>query len=257
MRGVIGSQRVRALLRIAGEGREIALTGQDARGHVLQSLARTIDASVGVLCVGEICQSEWPRLSEVVCWGWRTPAEERHVLEFYLQRPPSFDPLVSAVLRVSGDLVTRHSCEAEISPMIDEDLHRQASVDASLISIRRHADGTTRLIVLKRARGERPFDDEDCETVEVFRAENEALFEAASPAAAMTSSAWNLSPRERETLELLLTGQPEKLIAASMGLSVHTTHDHVKAVYRKLGVRSRAELMAMASARHLTSRKTA
>lgn len=256
MRGVIGSQRVRALMRIAGEGREIARAGHDAREHVLQSLARTIDASVGVLCLGEINQSEWPRLSEVICWGWRTPAEERHVLEFYLQRPPSFDPLVDTVLSESGDLVTRHSREARACPMIDEELHRYASVDASLISIRRRPDGTTRLIVLKRARGQRPFDDEDCETVEVFRAENEALFES-SPAPTTTENGWNLSPRERETLELLLTGQPEKLIAASMGLSVHTTHDHVKAVYRKLGVRSRAELMAMPSTRHLASRKTA
>jgi DNA-binding CsgD family transcriptional regulator len=43
------------------------------------------------------------------------------------------------------------------------------------------------------------------------------------------------------------------MIAASMGLRIHTTHDHVKSVYRKLGVRSRAELMA--TARHFSMQK--
>ncbi len=55
-----------------------------------------------------------------------------------------------------------------------------------------------------------------------------------------------LSPRERETLALLMTGAPEKQIAARLGISPHTAHDYVKALYKKLGVTSRAELMARA-----------
>lgn len=60
---------------------------------------------------------------------------------------------------------------------------------------------------------------------------------------------WNeerLSPRERQTLHLLLTGAAQKQVAERMGVSLHTAHDYVKAVYKKLGVRSRAELMARA-----------
>lgn len=58
-----------------------------------------------------------------------------------------------------------------------------------------------------------------------------------------------LSPRERETLELLLTGAPQKQIADRMGVTTHTAHDYVKALYKKLGVNSRAELMARALGR--------
>ena len=52
-----------------------------------------------------------------------------------------------------------------------------------------------------------------------------------------------LSPRERDTLDCLLTGAAEKEVAARLGLSVHTVHSYVKSLYRKLGVSTRAELL--------------
>lgn len=54
-----------------------------------------------------------------------------------------------------------------------------------------------------------------------------------------------LTPREREVLDHLGTGLSEKEIAAELGLTVRSTHQIVVAVYRKLGVRSRPELMAL------------
>jgi DNA-binding CsgD family transcriptional regulator len=53
-----------------------------------------------------------------------------------------------------------------------------------------------------------------------------------------------LSRGERETVQLLLTGKSETAIASLLRRSPHTIHSHVKRVYRKLGVASRAELMA-------------
>jgi DNA-binding NarL/FixJ family response regulator len=54
-----------------------------------------------------------------------------------------------------------------------------------------------------------------------------------------------LSPRRRQTLRLLLLGRNETQIATSMGIGYHTVHEHVKAIYRAHGVRSRAQLMSM------------
>lgn len=34
------------------------------------------------------------------------------------------------------------------------------------------------------------------------------------------------------------------MIAVHLGISRHTVHDHVKAIYRRAGVSSRAELLA-------------
>ena len=54
-----------------------------------------------------------------------------------------------------------------------------------------------------------------------------------------------LSPRERETLLLLLKGGSEKEIAEALGLSPKTIHQYVVSLYRKFNVRSRPELMAL------------
>jgi DNA-binding NarL/FixJ family response regulator len=53
-----------------------------------------------------------------------------------------------------------------------------------------------------------------------------------------------LSPRLRETGAALMTGASEKEIAHQLGISVHTTHQYVKILYRHFKVSSRAEYMA-------------
>ena len=50
-----------------------------------------------------------------------------------------------------------------------------------------------------------------------------------------------LSPREREILELLANGYPNKEIAARVGLTDGTVRWHLRHVYNKLHVRSRME----------------
>jgi DNA-binding NarL/FixJ family response regulator len=53
-----------------------------------------------------------------------------------------------------------------------------------------------------------------------------------------------LSPRQRQTLELLLEGHAEKQIAARLAISKHTVHVYVKTLYKRFDVCSRAELLA-------------
>ena len=50
-----------------------------------------------------------------------------------------------------------------------------------------------------------------------------------------------LSPREREVLEHLSTGAPNKVVANALALSENTVRIHVRAILRKLGVRNRGE----------------
>lgn len=54
-----------------------------------------------------------------------------------------------------------------------------------------------------------------------------------------------LTEAERRVLQDLLGGLAEKDIAARQYISPHTVHDHVKRIYRKFGVRSRAKLTAL------------
>jgi DNA-binding CsgD family transcriptional regulator len=54
----------------------------------------------------------------------------------------------------------------------------------------------------------------------------------------------DLTSREREVAQLLTRGATNDEIARALWISRHTVKDHVKAVYAKLGVASRAELSA-------------
>jgi DNA-binding NarL/FixJ family response regulator len=54
-----------------------------------------------------------------------------------------------------------------------------------------------------------------------------------------------LSGRERQIVELLGAGQRVKDIAVIMAISTHTVRNHLKAIYRKLNVRSQFDLLSM------------
>ena len=66
------------------------------------------------------------------------------------------------------------------------------------------------------------------------------IFSFQEPVAAAAEMA-ELSPREREILELLAAGHPNKTIADRLGLTDGTVRWHLRHVYDKLHVRSRTE----------------
>ena len=56
-----------------------------------------------------------------------------------------------------------------------------------------------------------------------------------------------LSPRENEVLTYLSKGFTIKEIANLMGIKWYTVNDHIKSIYKKLNVSSRAEAAVLAS----------
>lgn len=52
-----------------------------------------------------------------------------------------------------------------------------------------------------------------------------------------------LSPRQKQVLWMLCSGDGEQQIATRLGISLHTVHDYVKALHKHFGVSSRAELI--------------
>jgi DNA-binding NarL/FixJ family response regulator len=67
------------------------------------------------------------------------------------------------------------------------------------------------------------------------------------PTGAVRMAELGLTPRQTEVLGLLLKGQPNKLIARELNLSVETVKDHVAAVLRTLGVSSRTQAVLAVS----------
>ena len=71
-----------------------------------------------------------------------------------------------------------------------------------------------------------------------------ASFQAPVPAAAAPRETANLSPREKEVLDLLAKGFLYKEIGEALGIGYDTVHTHIRRVYEKLHVRSRAQAVA-------------
>lgn len=67
--------------------------------------------------------------------------------------------------------------------------------------------------------------------------------------------AYQLSPRQRDVLELVLRGRSATQIAGALDIATHTANDHLKAIYRRVGVSSRAELAALLQAEQYDPRK--
>jgi DNA-binding CsgD family transcriptional regulator len=59
----------------------------------------------------------------------------------------------------------------------------------------------------------------------------------------------DLSPRLRQTLELIVAGDAIKHIAMKLGISHHTVNDYIKVLYKRAGVSSRMELANKVRAR--------
>lgn len=74
-------------------------------------------------------------------------------------------------------------------------------------------------------------------------------FKKPAPAEGPKPAEYELTAREQEVLDLLVKGFLYKEIADRMSVSGHTVHFHIRHIYRKLQVRSRAQAVAKVTGR--------
>lgn len=109
-----------------------------------------------------------------------------------------------------------------------------------------HGDVSTAVRAMKAGAAdfvEKPFDDE------ALLATISAALDPPSAAAAAAAAAARiatLSPREREVLELLMAGKPNKAVARDLGLSPRTVEIHRARLMARLEVGSLAEAVRLA-----------
>ena len=86
----------------------------------------------------------------------------------------------------------------------------------------------------------------------IFAASDASAVPSASPAASASASladSYNLTPRELEVLELIGDGLNNAEIAGRLFVGVATVKTHINAIFAKLGVRDRAQAIALVRSR--------
>jgi DNA-binding CsgD family transcriptional regulator len=245
----ISASKIRGLLRLMGEGQELAPDAAATEDHLLRGVMDLV-GGVAILLVevfdyraggGTKVRSEASiGFDEVL----RRPVEDEYV------RRGSFDPAVRSLLeqhakfpgmrdfvRLRSELVGNGAWYG--SPYFAE-IRRPARVDDGIYTGRLLNGPHAEAIGLYRATGDSPFSEEDRQVVGLFHSEVLSKFRRREEDATDVE----LSPRLRETLAALLRGTRRKQIAADMGLSQHTVDEYVKTLYRKLGVSGYPELVA-------------
>ena len=236
---VLTEADLRAALRLVNEARDIHRGSPEQIEHLVRGLAKLVHAQIGLF--GQVGLDG--TITPVLDFGWSSDAERAYFVAFATGAIPLPDPALDPFLRTEPDSVVAVTREDLIgdrdwyrSAHVQE-LRRPARVDPFIYAAwpgREKRDA----LALHRAWGDPPFGDRERALVNAVCAECTFLRDPCPTAL--------LPPRLREVLALLARGHSEKQIAADLDLSVHTVHDYVKALHRRLGVQSRGELLAVA-----------
>jgi DNA-binding CsgD family transcriptional regulator len=230
---------------LVGECYELMRVGDSPMLHALEGVARFANAEVALWLRATAQRGKPPIIDEIFEHGWASSSDRAHVLGHVASVACDEDPLFAHVMRTPDRLVTvtREDVQSDRSWRASQTraVHVSSGIDESLVSARFDHAGAVCGIVLKRGLAEKPFDDRARSLVSLFQLGAPWFCDAPRPTSEAEA---RLCSREREMLRLLLTGVSEKSAAATLGVSPHTAHDYAKIIYRKLGVSSRAQLMA-------------
>ena len=189
----------------------------------------------------------------VMALGWSGGNVAATMRAYYADKICYEDPSMETIRRLTGrtcalsrpQMARDHDWYRSIAY---NDYYRGLDVDQYLVSRRPRDDGSVLYISLWREVGRSPFDEREIELVSLAHAEVENLMREGRLSPLRNEGEPGLTRRQREVLHLLGTGLTEKEVADDLDISIHTVHDHVKALHRTLGVGTRGELVGIAHA---------
>ena len=127
---------------------------------------------------------------------------------------------------------------------------QEKGIDMPMIIMTGHADVALAVAAMKAGAIdfiEKPFDDEVLlSAVQTALSRYDQSSESQTEAAQIRAKADALSARERQVLEGLLAGHPNKTIAFDLGISPRTVEVHRANVMAKMGAKSLSNLLRMA-----------
>lgn len=252
------SQRVslsdtRRIHRILDEARELRKNAYAARRHIAFELCRLMNARQAyyvcfdgftprdVLNVRDMVIGGWP--DQQMLRAWQTWGTRNMLREDPLVHNPTYLPHQ----RVTAGRTELASDRGWKSSVVYESLAGPAGLgDVVVTYFRRREPGRITGFSIQRGEEEPPFTARDRQLARLFNDEFYRRYLAGAAEAAPVYEAPSplLSPRQRQALELLLSGAGAKQAAASLGMSPRTFEEHAQMLYRRFNVQDRHELMA-------------
>jgi DNA-binding CsgD family transcriptional regulator len=217
---------------------------------LLEGIAELIAAAAWVWLAGIRGDGEKsePVVVTILDGGWASD-EER--LEFFRAIGHSAQELVSGVFgdhsRWPKEPLTCSSEECVSAPRWRPNAKCSTWVDAGfehvLVSVCTLDAHSYSGAVFYRRLQEPPYGKRERAIVHAMFQQVDWMHRSVVQAATLVSTI-DLSQREREVIMRVLAGESRKTIATTLHVSLHTVADHLKQIYRKLGVKTRAGLMA-------------
>ena len=179
---------------------------------------------------------------DVVHWGFRLLLERQTWVESCAAATGGEDALKQAARLKPHVALVDLFLAGESGAEVAEEL-RRADPDMKVLLI----SGAGRISpAVARAAGASGFVSKDWGAADVVRAVRMVGLGQEVFAPGPDDSDVTLSPREREVVTHISHGSTNAEIARALFLSPHTVKEHTSAIYRKLGVRNRAEAVKAA-----------
>lgn len=244
------SSDLRAVVRTVGECGELWADPDAWREHLVRRANELARSHVGTWQSLRFADNPIaPRMVSCTEVGWLDSDTQRHFDRWRQDQGKmvGLDRAMANVSRLGSWSFARPDLVEDAIWYASEcynDYMSLADCDHFIASIRTgRAPGAIDMLAVMRPLGERPFTRREIRLVGWL---HDAIADLVGRRLAVESQrgVHGLSPRCRETLELLLGGEGEKQIASRLCLSRHTIHEYVTTIYRHFEVSSRAELMA-------------
>jgi DNA-binding CsgD family transcriptional regulator len=243
---------VRAVYRLLGEVRELGDDPLCWRRHLTEQLARLVHARVGVAMERPraITPGNEPGVVGLVDLGWDNDRERQFLFAYLrgegLEAVPYWPAAQQLVTTTPCFTRSRRQLVADgawYGSMHVNEFRRGSGVDDFIYSCQAPPGmPAAHFIGMHRAWGDKPFSPVEQRLVQLFHHEL-GRFWRATPEDEQLPLA-SMSPRQRQTLAFLVSGDSEKQVAVKLGVSQNTVHRYVVGVYRHFAVSSRGELLA-------------
>lgn len=240
---LLPTHRVHELVSLLGSCAELPL--HERREHLTRGIARLVGADgVLVLTVDDYAPHTVHRTTSVLSKGFEGGHGARLLASIWDRTYE--DPIVAIGARLGAGAYRRRDLlgdrEWYATRWVREEFHTMGFDDGIYTRVAL-TDRQTECTAAFRELGSRPFTSEECALLDVLTKELPRLLRSRlSPR--FVEAKLGLSPREAQTLERLCRGESEKQVANALGISHHTVHTYVKALYQHFGVVSRSELLA-------------